>query len=266
MGLTLTPTITVGNNAGSILATPQLTQRPLCARFFGEYRCAGRACSGSAVMPKKLTITAGDQFGKLTVIAEAERHAQPSGRSIRHFACRCDCGSETVVAINHLCSGHTKSCGCHHRQQATLASTTHGMQSTPTYSTWCAIKARCNNPKNTRYHRYGGRGIRMCQRWSESFEAFLEDMGEKPSSRHSIDRYPNNDGHYEPGNARWATNTEQARNRRGNRLLTIDGTTMCVSEWAEQVGLTYHRVRDRLNAGWSNHDAVFVPKGGKRTE
>ena len=115
---------------------------------------------------------------------------------------------------------------------------THGCTGTPTYRAWQDMIQRCYNPRRTRYPMYGGRGITVCQRWRESFEAFLKDMGTSPSPRHSIDRIDNN-GNYEPGNLRWATAKEQSRNQRRNRVLTYQGETLCIAEWAERLGVAY---------------------------
>jgi hypothetical protein len=107
---------------------------------------------------------------------------------------------------------------------------------TPEYRAWSAMKLRCANPNNEQYHNYGGRGITVCDRWRQSFAAFLVDMGPRPSPRHSIDRIDNN-GNYEPGNCRWATSREQNRNRRNNIVLTHDGRTMCLADWARELGV-----------------------------
>lgn len=120
------------------------------------------------------------------------------------------------------------------------------------------MRARCHNPKSNDYALYGARGIAVCERWRDSFENFLADMGHKPTARHSIDRI-NNDGNYEPSNCRWATATEQSRNRRCVRSIVIDGVSMCVSAWAEVASVRACTIRSRLNAGWTPKDAVFTP-------
>ncbi len=117
----------------------------------------------------------------------------------------------------------------------------------PTYTCWKNLRARCLYPNNPRFKRYGGRGIKFCDRW-RSFKAFLEDMGERPSVEHSIER-KNNDGHYEPGNCIWATDAEQQRNRSNNRLLTFNGRTQCVTDWAIELGVEPRRLFNRLARG-----------------
>jgi hypothetical protein len=157
-------------------------------------------------MSERLDLT-GRRFGKLTgaSFSHVDKHRKV------HWLCRCDCGGEKVVATASLRSGKTVSCGC---VQKASHFEIHGYakkQGRPSeYRIWTLMRDRCRNPKNNRWDRYGGRGISVCERW-DSFEAFLADMGPRPSLKHSIDR-KNNDGNYEPGNCRWATTTEQANN------------------------------------------------------
>jgi hypothetical protein len=129
------------------------------------------------------------------------------------------------------------------------------MTGTPEYRTWRHILIRCENENAKCYYRYGGRGIKVCERWHR-FESFLEDMGMKPSALHSIDRIDPN-GHYEPGNCRWATTVEQARNKRNNRLVEIDGETLTVAEWGERSGVNMKVICSRLDKGWDPRRAVF---------
>ena len=123
---------------------------------------------------------------------------------------------------------------------------------------WRGMLARCYSRTHHAYARYGGRGIAVCERWRASFEAFLEDMGPRPSKRQSIDRI-DNDGDYEPGNCRWATPRQQARNRRNNREITWRGETRTVAGWAEVLGLSKHALRHRLEAGWSIERVLTAP-------
>lgn len=126
------------------------------------------------------------------------------------------------------------------------------------YGSWSSMRQRCTNPKRRDFARYGAVGISVCDRWS-SFKAFLADVGPKPTPLHQLDRYPNPAGNYEPGNVRWATPTEQARNRRyPARLITFDGKTLCVKDWAALTGLSTFTIRYRLNRGWSTERALTL--------
>lgn len=125
------------------------------------------------------------------------------------------------------------------------------------------MRARCENPEARRYCDYGGRGITVCERWAD-FENFLADMGRKPSLGHSIDRI-DNDGPYSPENCRWATKTEQMRNRNSNRYLTHGGETLLMIEWAERLGCPSSVIHKRITRGWSVEKAVTTPPGAKWT-
>jgi hypothetical protein len=172
----------------------------------------------------------GMKFGRLTVVSRAGSVAY---RRVATWRCRCDCGVETIVEGRSLRSGHTKSCGCYAietrkkngKKSGGNQRTTHGhcvgYRFSPTYGTWAAMRKRCENESHDRYKYYGGRGIRVCDRW-KSFENFLADMGPKPTPQHSIDRFPDNDGNYEPGNCRWATSSEQARNQRRSSRRRVE--------------------------------------------
>lgn len=158
----------------------------------------------------------GQRFGRLVVLERWIRQ----GRSF--VRCLCDCGTEKTFQLNNLVSASTESCGCLRQQVSTKLlrswrTFVHGeacrANVTPEYVAWCAMIQRCEYPKHDRWHRYGGRGITICAEWRNSYEAFLAHVGRRPTPSHSIDRYPNPDGNYEPGNVRWATRSEQAKNK-----------------------------------------------------
>jgi hypothetical protein len=132
----------------------------------------------------------------------------------------------------------------------------HGLTYTGAWRSWVTIFARCESPSDSNYPLYGARGISVCERW-RVFENFLADMGERPDGM-SLDRI-NSDGNYEPGNCRWATIKQQNRNRRNNVLLTFDGHTRCLAEWAELMKIRHDTLRSRLEAGWSVADAINTP-------
>lgn len=180
-----------------------------------ESRAHDEAAEGVAVMGAWIDLR-GKQFGRLTVLGMAPR---THGRA--RWDCICECGTRTVVTGDVLQQGRSMSCGCLRREMNCAKFRVHGAAGTPEYRAWSGMKARCHNPNNPDYHRYGDRGIRVCDRWIESFERFLADMGPRPSSEHSLDRFPNNDGNYEPDNCRWATAQEQAFNRRPRRKVQL---------------------------------------------
>jgi hypothetical protein len=162
-------------------------------------------------MSKMVDIT-GQRFARLIVLNDAGRNQ----RGLVLWLCCCDCGNKIIVPGICLRSKNTRSCGCLQRDIARKIHLVHGHMPhrapTKTYNSWMAMRQRCNDPGQKHYNRYGGRGIKVCERWS-SFENFLADMGERPAGL-TLDRYPDNDGNYEPGNCRWATPAEQRKNQR----------------------------------------------------
>lgn len=161
-------------------------------------------CLNIEVQRAKREDLTGKRYGRWSVLGP--------GDDYEHWRCRCDCGTERDVGHASLRKGFSRSCGCLKLEMVRKVNKTHGLTRTPAHRSWVAMRQRCYNPKTTRYSRYGGRGIKVCDRWRYSFEEFLKDMGQPPSDRHSIDRI-DVDGDYEPGNCRWATPLEQRHNR-----------------------------------------------------
>ncbi len=180
---------------------------------------------------------ANQEFGRLVVY---RRDYEAKWQS---WICYCSCGSVVTVQATHLKSGSTVSCGCYSRDTAGLRNRKHGKTGTAEYRIWSHMQRRCDHV--TGHKDYGLRGIRVCERWSgtNGFANFLADMGERPSNKHSIDRYPNNNGNYEPGNCRWAVQQEQMRNMRRNFNITFQGVTRCVTEWAIDRGVHWNTLK-----------------------
>lgn len=193
-------------------------------------------------------------FGRYQVIAKTERR---STRGHFFWLCRCSCGEEREVRGDALRSGDSQSCGCLNLEQKQAAGR-HRMSRTTEYKTWQGMKSRCFLESDPNYHRYGGRGIMVCDAWRESFDQFFADMGPKPTRRHSIDRIDNN-GPYTPNNCRWALPKKQARNKRSNHVLSHQGQTKTLIEWAELLGMRERALSMRLLKGWTVERALTTP-------
>ena len=209
---------------------------------------------------KQLNLT-GKRFGKLVVIKTAGK--TKNGAYL--WQCKCDCGNEIIANVGNLKNGHTKSCGCLRVDRCKTNFTKHGLEHTRLYGIWSDMRLRCYDEKNIAYHRYGGRGITICDEWKNDVKAFYDwatANGYKDSL--TIDRI-DNDGNYCPENCRWATVKEQASNRRSNILVTHNGKTQTMKKWANEVGTPYKVVWARMQKlGWSAERALTEPvKKGK---
>jgi len=169
------------------------------------------------------------------------------------WVCRCDCGTIKKVNSRSLRNGQSQSCGCLQAEGAAKRiismNKRHGLSSHRTHKAWCGLKQRCLNPNNPAWARYGGRGIRACDRWRDSFDDFLKDMGLCPA-KHELDRI-NNDGPYSPENCRWASSKTQQNNRSSNRTISWRGQTRTLQQWARKTGINRTTIAARLDNGWS---------------
>lgn len=199
----------------------------------------------------------GQKFGKLTALQQAGRDKR--GETL--WMCKCECGNVVNVLSSNLRTGHTKSCGC---LKNVASNYKHGKAGTPLYKIWANMIQRCNNPDSTYYHRYGARGISVCDRWLK-FENFYADMGENPKG-FCLERI-DNDGDYCPGNCKWVSPKEQARNRETSVDITYQGRTQCVSAWEEELGFKHGTLWMRLYTyNWPIEKAMTEPiKDVKRT-
>lgn len=165
----------------------------------------------------------------------------------RRWRCVCDCGAETSVVGYQLKAGRSQSCGCLRAELMRTTKRKHGMSNTPEWRTYQAMMARCTDSKCERYPNYGGRGIKVCDRWAQSFSDFYSDMGDRPAG-YSIERI-NNDGHYEPANCVWASQAVQARNTTRTIRITFNGKEQCLTDWARETGIAYGTMYERFSKG-----------------
>lgn len=205
----------------------------------------------------------GDRHGRWTVIAEAPQAVNSAGYKTRRVLCRCDCGVEKVQAPNTLRYGSTRSCGCLQREAASKSrrkhgATANGRRPPREYMIWLNMRSRCRNPANKGFAYYGGRGIEICDRWFDSFEAFMADIGPRPSHNHSVER-KDNDGPYSPDNCKWASKKEQARNTRRSRIIWVRGEPRVLAEIAETTGICEATIRERVERGW-HHSIIDQPR------
>lgn len=221
-----------------------------------------RDCGCVILSERNLT---GKRFGKLTVIERLS--CKKADGSAIHWRCRCKCGRESIVRDQALRHKGQAACKCIHFRHG--GAPRKGMGSL--YTCWCRIRTKCFDSNHKDWDFYGGRGIRVCQRWRKSFAAFRDDVGEKPTSLHTLDRI-DNDGHYSCGkcseccrrgwglNVQWATRREQSRNRRVCQRLTYQGRTQLLTDWARELGISASTICHRMKAyGWSAEKSLATP-------
>lgn len=197
-------------------------------------------------------------FGRLTVIKfhgiDKYKHSE--------WLCQCWCGKVCVVKGCGI-GRSSNSCGCLKSDWTASKNFQHGQcerkNTTSEYRIWSGMKKRCSNPKSKSFHNYGGRGIKVCQRWLDSFESFFKDVGPRPAGK-SLDRWPLKNGDYEPSNVRWATPIQQGNNRRDNHILVFNGKSQSVSEWGRESKVSIVAFKQRIKKGWSIEHALNMPK------
>lgn len=200
--------------------------------------------------PTKVNMcTIGDKFGRLTVVGMGQK-----GRYRYYAVCKCDCGIEKSIRCDALVSGAALSCGCLHKDIIT----THSLSASPHYSRWRNMIERCENPDNSSYQDYGGRGIKVCERWHD-VSLFIGDLPPGYVNGMQMDRI-DNDGDYEPGNIRWVTPKRNSSNRRTTRVIQYNGVSRTASEWSRLLGGSHGLVSQRIDEfGWSEEAAVTTP-------
>lgn len=218
--------------------------------------------SNSIAIPPKIENLIGKKFGHMEVMSYIGKIKRSHSGYIHYWLCRCDCGVTKRAISWSLKQGLIKSCGC---KKSELMRKTLGprkrIADNPAYGCWTSMKARCYDKNHMHYRNYGGRGIVVCERWINSFANFLADMGDRPSDKHSIDRFPDKNGNYEPGNCRWATAREQGSNMRTNVIIDFRGKSLTIIEWSRSLGIGYTTIRERIRRGWSIEKVFTHPVG-----
>jgi hypothetical protein len=214
------------------------TYKPTGAKKYCSYKCSHAADT--------LDLT-GQVFGRLRVIGPAER----TRNNETAWYCQCSCGNVCIKPTRSLRVNNIRSCGCLKRENK--ANWKHGQRRNPIYKCWHSMIQRCTNPNNSSYADYGGRGITVCERW-QHFMNFYADMGERPLNM-TLDRVDNN-GPYSPENCRWATTSEQSRNTRHTRMITFNGRTQCLQDWATEIGISHATIASRLKRGKTVGEAL----------
>ena len=200
----------------------------------------------------------GQRFARLVV---QQRCQQPKDYAfkISWWLCLCDCGNTKAVRKNHLTRGSVQSCGCFRRENLSVHASTHQSTGTPAWHSWRGMLDRCRRENSTSWERYGGKGIKVCDRWQgeNGFENFLIDMGERSEGK-TLDRIDSK-GDYCPENCQWSTPRQQRLNTSKTHWLTHKGKTMCLSDWAKELGINRNTLRRRLDKGWSVEKTLDTP-------
>jgi hypothetical protein len=216
---------------------------------------------------KKIDITnfIGTKHNRLTILKEVEPILYKKGTA-RRVLCKCECGKEKVIDFNSIRTSKSKSCGCLNKEVSSRTSTKHGlaMLSTgvrhPDYCIWIKMKSRCLNPNDKSYKNYGGRGIKVCKEWQESFTSFIDDMGWRPNKKYSLERI-NYNKDYCPENCKWILKSEQTKNCRRVKLIAYNGKEHCLTDLCKLLGLVYSTMRHRVyDLGIPFEEAIKYPQ------
>lgn len=219
--------------------------------------CLQKDRASQSSRAKTIDLT-GQRFGRLVVLTFAGYIASETRGASAYWKCICDCGINKTIRADQLIGKQSqKSCGCMSKVKLKHGHSRIGHR-TSEYTSWYSMIQRSHNPNHKRFYDYGGRGITVCEKWRNSFVDFLSDMGFKPSSKHTLERINNLNG-YEPGNTIWALPYVQKRNMRSNRWITYNRRTLCLTDWARELGIHYNTLDQRLLHGWSIEDALTKP-------
>jgi hypothetical protein len=191
-----------------------------------------------------MDVVPGTRYHFLTVL-----RAEKEGYDTYYWICRCDCGKEKRFRAKNVRRGASKSCGCYRIKLLKEARTTYGSVRNPVWRAYHNMLTRCYNANADCFPSYGGRGIAVCNKWKESVDAFIQDIGPRPSPKHTLDRI-DNDGHYDPDNCRWALPKVQVYNRRTTVRISHLGDLLTIPEWAERTGIDQQTIRHRRQRGW----------------
>lgn len=214
------------------------------------------------IMPQKIEYLVGQSLGNCIYLG-CDHYLKYGSQKQRAATFKCQCGKEFIAILNKVKRYHTKSCGCIKDKNISELNLKHGHAKVgkviPEFNIWWAMISRCNNIKNKAFKNYGGKGVKVCDRWANSFENFYADMGNRPTNKHTLDRFPNKYGNYEPANCRWATMKEQQNNRTNNLLIEYNGDKKTLSEWSEILKFNYATIYNRIKVGWSIERAFETP-------
>ena len=260
-----------GQRFGYLIVLGDSGKRDKCGRVIWHCRCD---CGNECYKPKnrlelrtpncgckgvKKDMYVGYRIGKLTVT----KYLGLNESKRRIWECACDCGNIVVHTTQELHGGRTKSCGCSKKNQGDKLRIYYGVDK-KLHDRWWDIKSRCNNPNNSRYKDYGGRGIKMCPEWENDFWTFRDwSLANGFREGLTIDRIDNDKG-YSPDNCRWVTNAVQANNKRSCRYITINGVTKNLKEWSVEYNINYHTVQNRIFNGWDEVRAITIPSKKKK--